>query len=65
MSEKKSYQSLKQQLDTILSQLQQDDVDLDEAVTLHKEGQKILLQLNDYLQHVADESGLEVKKLDA
>ncbi len=51
-----SYQDLKQALDAILLKLQDENTDIDEAVTLHAEGQKILKELDAYLQRIADQS---------
>jgi exodeoxyribonuclease VII small subunit len=64
VKKEQSYQELKQQLDTILRQLQDEDTDIDEAISLHKEGQKVLKQLDSYLAHVAKDSDIKtaVKK---
>lgn len=51
-----TYQELKQSLDAILAKLQREDVDVDEAITLHAEGQKILKQLDTYLNDVAEKT---------
>lgn len=59
----KSYQELKQALDEILVRLQSGETDIDEAVKLHAEGQKILKQLDAYLQKIADKHELEIKKV--
>lgn len=50
--EKKAYQELKDELEAVLAQLQHEDTDIDEAVELHKKGQKILKQLEEYLGEV-------------
>lgn len=47
-----SYQDLKQKLEQILSELQHEDTDLDKAIELHKEGQVVLKQLEDYLSEI-------------
>lgn len=49
MSEINSYQSLSLQLDEVLTKLEQPDIDIDEAVMLYEQGQKIIKQLNTYL----------------
>lgn len=53
-NDKQSYQELKHLLDEILLKLQNEDTDIDEAITLHADGQKILSQLDAYLQKIAD-----------
>ncbi len=46
---KTSYQTLKQQLDDILTQLQADELDVDEAMKLYQQGQKVVAELEKYL----------------
>jgi exodeoxyribonuclease VII small subunit len=53
--EKKTYQELKRELESILEQLQHEDTDIDKAVELHKKGQKTLKQLEEYLGKVGKE----------
>lgn len=43
------YQDLKNKLDAIVEQLEQEDIDIDEAVKLHVEGQKVTNELEKYL----------------
>lgn len=50
MSEQINYQKLSQELDTILSQLQSDDFDIDEALKLYERGTAITKQLESYLK---------------
>ncbi len=50
MSDKQSYQRLKSQLDNVLNRLQAEDVDIDEAVKLHEQGQQLVKQLEKYLE---------------
>ena len=45
-----TYQDLKSQLDDVLLRLQDDNVDIDEAVKLHTLGQKLIIQLEQYLK---------------
>ena len=59
-----SYQELKQALDAILAKLQHPDTDIDAAITLHAEGQKVLNQLDVYLQKIADSNEIKIKKID-
>ncbi len=50
MAETQSYQELKSQLDEVLRQLQDENVDIDEAVKLHERGQKLIAELEKYLE---------------
>lgn len=59
-----SYQELKSALDTIMAKLQTDNVDVDEAIALHKEGQAILKKLDAYLQTVAEQAEIEITRVD-
>jgi len=49
-----SYRNLKLQLDEILARLQAEDIDIDEAIKLHGQGQKLIEQLEVYLGSVSD-----------
>lgn len=60
---KQSYQELKQALDEILIKLQNPETDIDEAMKLHSEGQKILARLDAYLQKIADMAEIDIKKV--
>ena len=53
-----SYSSLKSQLDDLVVQLQNPDVDIDEAIKLHSEATKIIKQLEAYLK----DTELKIKK---
>lgn len=44
-----NYQNLKIQLDDILSKLQSEGIDIDEAIKLHEQGQKLISELEKYL----------------
>ena len=46
---KSNYQDLKQQLDDILARLQDDELDIDEAMKLYRQGQKVVAALEAYL----------------
>lgn len=46
---KKTYQELKNELEAVLEQLQNEDTDIDQAVELHKQGQKLIKELEGYL----------------
>ncbi|MCA9337367.1 exodeoxyribonuclease VII small subunit [Candidatus Saccharibacteria bacterium] len=46
----KSYRELKEQLDEVLARLQQDDIDIDEAMKLHQHGTKLVTELETYLK---------------
>lgn len=46
---KANYQVLKQQLDDILSKLQDEELDIDEATKLYAQGQKVIAELEVYL----------------
>jgi exodeoxyribonuclease VII small subunit len=44
-----SFRELSQQLEEVLAQLQVDDIDVDEALKLHEQGNKLLEQLENRL----------------
>ena len=46
---KESYANLKNKLDDIIGKIQDSNTDLDEALILHAEGQKVLEKLHTYL----------------
>lgn len=43
------YQDLKGRLDDIIAKLQSEDLDIDEALKLHEQGQKVVAELEKYL----------------
>ena len=49
-----SYRDLKAQLDEVLVKLQAEDIDIDEAIKLHDQGQELIKQLEVYLGSVSD-----------
>jgi exodeoxyribonuclease VII small subunit len=54
--EKKTYQELKNELGAVLEQLQNEDTDIDQAVELHKKGQKLIKELESYLGAIDKET---------
>ncbi len=52
---KKTYRELQTELDDVLSQLQSAELDIDKALELYKTGQKLIEQLEDYLQNAKNE----------
>lgn len=48
-----SYRMLKSKLDEVLSRLQDETLDLDEAAKLHKQGQELVKELTAYIDAVA------------
>ena len=50
MSKEVNYQKLSAELDTILAQLQADDVDIDAALKLYERGVELSKQLESYLK---------------
>jgi exodeoxyribonuclease VII small subunit len=61
MTMKANYQELKQQLDDILAKLQDEEVDVDEAVKLYKQGQKVVTELEAYLTQTKQQLKLPKK----
>lgn len=51
MVDKKSYKQLQSELDSILTQLQSADLDIDKAMDLYKKGQTLVTQIEDYLKN--------------
>lgn len=50
MSDKVDYQKENEKLQTILAQLEAGDLDIDQAIKLYEEGQKIVTKLEAYLK---------------
>lgn len=44
------YKKVSQRLDEVLAALQSPDISIDEAITLHKEGNELIAQLDTYLK---------------
>lgn len=49
---KQSYKELKQRLDEIIEKMQNPETDLDEMLSLHKEGEKIIQSMQEYLKEI-------------
>lgn len=47
---KKTYQQLRNELDEIMAALQAPELNVDEALTYYKRGQKVLAELEAYVQ---------------
>ena len=56
-----SYQTLKAELDTVLSELQREDLDVDQALKHYQQGLELVKQLENYLQGAEN----QVKQLKA
>ena len=56
-----SYQTLKAELDTVLSELQREDLDVDQALKHYQQGLELVKQLESYLQAAEN----QVKQLKA
>lgn len=50
MAKKQSYQSLSQELDQLLAELQSGELDIDAAIAAYEKGQKLIAQLQEYLK---------------
>jgi exodeoxyribonuclease VII small subunit len=50
MAKEVNYQSLQNELESILNDLQRDDIDVDQAMKQYERGLQIVKQLEDYLQ---------------
>jgi len=61
MTTKQSYRELQTQLDEVLGQLQSAELDIDKALDLYKQGQKLIEQLEDYLKNAKNEI-VQIKK---
>ncbi|MDQ3159209.1 MAG: exodeoxyribonuclease VII small subunit [bacterium] len=56
---KKSYNELQIELEKIVESLQSEDVDLDDAIELHKKGSELIAQM----QKILNEAEIKIKKL--
>lgn len=52
---KKTYRELQAELDSVLSELQSSELDVDKAVELYKNGQKLITELETYLKTAKNE----------
>ncbi len=59
MADKANYQQLSVELDEILAKLQNNDLDIDEAVTAYERGIELVKQLEKYLKEAEN----KVKKI--
>lgn len=55
MPTKKLYRELQSELDEVLAQLQSADLDIDKALELYKRGQKLVAELENYLENAKNE----------
>jgi len=59
MAKQSDYQTLNQELETVLAALQRPDIDVDEAVKLYERGLKLTADIEDYVK----QAELKIKKL--
>ncbi len=50
MTKLDSYKSLKSELDAVMAELQNEDLDVDEALKLYRRGQELIQKLEEYLK---------------
>lgn len=55
MTAKKSYRELQAELDKVLDELQSSELDIDKALDLYKQGQKLIAELEKYLKTAKNE----------
>ena len=55
MTTKKTYRQLQEELDVLLEQLQSAELDIDKAIILHNEAERLIVQLEDYLAEAKNE----------
>ncbi len=55
MADKKTYRELQSELDSVLVELQSSELDIDKALDLYKQGQKLLAQLETHLKNAKNE----------
>lgn len=46
----RSYQEIKLDLDAVIQNLQAEDIDVDKAIKLYSDGQKLIKEMDDYLK---------------
>jgi exodeoxyribonuclease VII small subunit len=46
----RSYQEIKLDLDAVIQNLQAEDIDVDNAIKLYSDGQKLIKEMDDYLK---------------
>jgi exodeoxyribonuclease VII small subunit len=55
----KNYQQLSNELDEIMQELQEQDIDFDEAIKLHNQAKKIIDIMNNYINNAE----IKIKKI--
>lgn len=55
MSAKKSYREHQAELDQVINQLQTAELDIDKALELYKQGEKLVKELENYLKTAKNE----------
>lgn len=55
MDAKKTYKQLQDELDALLEQFQSVELDIDKALILHREGELLVKQLEEYLADAKNE----------
>jgi exodeoxyribonuclease VII small subunit len=60
MAVKKSYQEMKDDLDSIIAKLESDEIDIDEAAKLYSQGQKLAGEIEKYLAKI--KASLDITK---
>lgn len=61
MADKKlTYKELKEQLDEILTKLESNELDIDEAIELHGKGNSIIKKLENYLKTTVEKSKIDL-----
>lgn len=55
MTDKKSYREMQAKLDAVLAELQSANLDIDKAMDLYKQGQKLFQQLENHLKTAKNE----------
>ncbi len=56
----RTYTEIKNELDQVVSALQKEDLDVEEALTLYEQGQQLIKELENYLQQ-AENKVIELK----
>ena len=61
MTKANNYLDLKQELDNVLLELQREDIDVDQAINLYKQGTELVAKLEKHLKQAKNEI-IELKK---
>jgi len=51
----RSYQEIKLDLDAVIQNLQAEDIDVDKAIKLYSDGQKLIKEMDDYLKEAKNQ----------